>query len=210
MSEQRTGVQELSQAGAALESLLETLLSEVPEYQEAPAPAQPVADLNVSEPLPIQEIAEPEPAPVSVRPAWAEGDLKVLVVRVGELRVAVPLVRLSSISPAGTGEDVLHLPAQHAWHRGVMTVREQQLVRVDPVALLGLATERQESAYLLVIDDGRYGLEVDAMEEPLTLDSDGIRWRQQGEGREWTLGALPEQMRILLDLDAITHRLNTK
>lgn len=220
MSESATRVEEFNQADLALENLLQTLLTDVPEYQEpevavAASPAEVVSvpesavELNVSEPLPIQEASTAETVPPTLRPEWATGELKVLVVRLGELRVAVPLVKLSSISPTCADSDVARLPAQPDWHRGVVPVRDRQLVRVDPVALLRLAAERQQPAYLLVIDDGRYGLEIDAMEEPLTVDGDLIRWRQQGEGRDWILGMLPEQMCVLLDVDVIAQRLGT-
>ena len=214
MSGRETGVRELSRAETALESLLETLLSEVPEYRQTEtAPAHPVAEtaarLKVPEGLPTTGPGRVATEPPDDRPGWAGDEFKVLLVRLGELRVAVPLVRLSFIAPAGSEGEALRLPAQPAWHRGVMAVRERRLVRVDPVSLLGLATERGEAAYLLVIDDGRYGLEVDAMEEPLSVASGEVRWRRRGEGRDWALGVLPGQMCVLLDLDAIVARLNT-
>jgi len=214
-----TRVAQLSQAETALETLLDSLLSEVPEYREPPPEAVATATeqrsrvsiataaLNISDSEPIEEIPQIEALQGSVRPEWATGDLKILVVGLGGLRVAVPLVRLTGIAPAGREGEVLHLPAQPDWHRGVASVRGRQLVRVDTVSLLELNAQRQKAAYLMLIDEGRYGLEVDTMEEPLTLDSDAVHWRQQGEGRDWVLGMLPEQMCIVLDLDAISGRL---
>jgi chemotaxis signal transduction protein len=88
-----------------------------------------------------------------------------------------------------------------------MPARGRQLVRVDPAALLGLKAEPEKPAYLLVLDSGRYALEVSAMEQPLSLPAGEIRWRAAGAGKDWALGMLPEQMCILLDADAIDARL---
>jgi len=222
MSDQAPQVEQLVQAGQALENLLDTLLSEVPEYQDPPPPKvqvqapvspspapQPVAAPQLKEPraLPIQQATPAVEPAEALRPAWVEDGLKVLIVHVGGLRMAVPLIRLSSISPAGADEDVLHLPAQPAWHGGVVSIRGQQTVRVDPAALLGLNTQRADTAYLLLIDEGRFALEVDGMEEPLSLTPDEVRWRRRDKGREWVMGVLPEQACMLLDLDAIAVRL---
>ena len=214
MNEYKTRVAELSQADTALEDLLQTLLAEVPDYEPEPEPAVTVqaetvceetAALNVSAPAPIQETAPPPP--VTARPGWAQGQLKVLVVRIGELRLAVPLLRLSAILPAGDPETATRLPAQPEWHRGVMQARGESLVRVDPVALLGLGAASDDAAYLLVLDSGRFALEIEGMEQPLSVDADEIRWRRSGEGRDWALGVLPGQMCVLLDLDVIDARL---
>ncbi len=212
MNGPKTRVAELSRADTALEDLLQTLLAEVPDYVPEPGPApagqaEPVreetAALNIPAPAPIQETAPPSPA----RPDWAQGPLKVLVARVGGLRLAVPLLRLSAILPAGDPAAVMRLPAQPAWHRGVMRARGDALVRVDPAALLGLGAAAGGTAYLLVLDSGRFALEIEGMEQPQSVDADEIRWRRAGEGRDWALGVLPGQMCVLLDLDAIETRL---
>lgn len=212
----------LAQAGRALENLLVTLLAEVPEHTqasprvdtEAPetGPRSPAAvpeAPHISPPLPVGTETAPAETSNTARPGWAEGDLKVLVVHIGDLRLAVPLARLAGITRPASGEAVVRLPAQPAWHAGVESFRGQQMVRVDPVALLGLATVRQDCGYLLVIGDGRFALEVDAIGEPLSVDAGAIHWRRQGDGRDWVPGVLPEQMTLVLDPDRIVTRLVT-
>jgi chemotaxis signal transduction protein len=219
MSDRTTKVEVMSQAGQALQDLLQTLLSEVPEdpgppraRDEAPpgpqasAPAAK-AELNDPRELPIQQTAPCRDGGASVRPEWAADGMKVLIVKVGDLSMAVPLVCLNGISPAAVPGEVLHLPGQPAWHRGVATVRDRRTVLVDPAALLELGAERKSTAYLLLIDDGRFALEVDGMEEPLSVTLDEVRWRQPGRGREWVLGALPDRACMLLDVDALAGRL---
>lgn len=221
MSDATTRVEVMSQAGQALQDLLQTLLSEVSEdpgppsardgedAPPGPESSKPAANVVLNDPRerPIRQTAPCKDGGVSVGPEWAADGMKVLIVKVGDLRMAVPLVCLNGISPAGVPGEVLHLPGQPAWHRGVVTIRGRQGVLVDPAALLGLDAERKKTAYLLLVDEGRFALEVDGMEEPLGVTLDEVRWRQPGRGREWILGALPDRACTLLNVDALVERL---
>lgn len=223
---------QLVEADLALEDLLGTLLEDVPEYAgpepraEVAAPPdasartietappsiepQPVvgeipADaLNNASAEPIQEQDDSVEAP---RPEWADGDFKALVVRLGSLRFAVPLVCLNSIALLGDDQALAAIPGQPEWHLGVMRYREQKLVVVDPARLLRLQAGEGSGSHLLVIGEGRYGLVCGAIEEQLTLRADKVNWRLAADRRDWMLGILPEQMCVLLDTDLIARRL---
>jgi len=219
-------VAELPAAERALEDLLGTLLAEVPEHVE-PTVAQPA----VVETVPIakappesgareqlvrsvaqQALNNPAAGPIqeqaqSQRPAWTDSDFKLLLVRIGQVRFAVPLICLNSIARLDAEDDVTSLPTQPAWHRGVMRYRDQQLVLADLTELLALNAGETQGGYLLVIGEGRFGVLCDAIEEQITLGPEQVNWRQGADGQEWMLGMLPEQMCMLLDPDAIAVRL---
>ena len=143
-------------------------------------------------------------------PEWANSDFKVLVVRIGKLRVGVPLIGLNSISPVHEGDEVTKVPAQPGWHRGVMQYRDAKLVLVDLAQLLALDAGEVKPAYRLVIGDSRYGVLCDAIEEPASVDAAAVNWRQAGDRRDWCFGTLREQMCLLLDADGIAARLGEK
>jgi len=226
---------ELVEADQALEDLLGTLLADVPEHRDAPpvappAPAQPEVvtetagetqvqvqpevpveavveqALNIREDAPIQEQDEQPSAEPLQRPEWAGSEIKVLVVRVGDLRLGVPLVCLNSIAPMPQDTAVTQVPAQPDWHRGVMQHRDSKLVIVDLPDLLQLRSGERQPGYLLVIGDGHYGLACDALEEPVTVSADALNWRQADDRRNWMWGMLPEHMCLLLDVDGIAQR----
>lgn len=219
-------VAELPTAERALEDLLGTLLAEVPDHveptmaQPAIAEAAPTAKvlaesdvatptdtpdseqtLNIAAAGPIQEQAQPQ------RPTWTDSEFKLLLVRIGEMRFAVPLICLNSIARQGASDEVTSMPAQPRWHRGVMRYRDQQLVLADLAELLALNAADTRGGYLLVIGDGRFGLLCDAIEEQITVVPDQVNWRQVADGQEWMLGMLPEQMCMLLDPEEIAVRL---
>lgn len=141
-------------------------------------------------------------------PDWAEQDFKALLVCIGKLRFAVPLVSLTGIARLQSSDSLTAIPGQPGWYRGVTRHRGEKLVVVDLGRLLGMSTEPVENGYLLVIGDGRYGLACSALAEQLTLGNGSVNWRQSSAGRDWQLGMLPEQMCVLLDLDAVTRRLD--
>ncbi len=232
MSQRKSLPTELTEADQALEDLLGNLLADVPEYAVPhPTPATkapPEQQPGASEPAPAAleqqtGTAAPAPEPLNnsaeapiqeadaltepVRPEWSEGEFKVLVVRIGQLRFAVPLVCLNSIARLQDQDALSTIPGQPEWHRGVMVYREQKLVVVDLGSLLQMQAGEITADHMLVIGDGRYGLACGAIEEQLTLRADGVKWRLETDQRDWLLGMLPEQMCALLDLERIAQRL---
>lgn len=219
-------VAELPAADRALEDLLGTLLAEVPDHLEPTAVPPAIGEvsqidmapsesamaertdssvseqkLNIAAAGPIQEQARPQ------RPIWTDNEFKLLLVSIGEMRFAVPLVCLNSIARVDANDEVINMPAQPGWHRGVMRYRDQQLVLVDLAELLSLKAGDTQGGYLLVIGDGQFGLLCDAIEEQITLATDQVNWRQGTDRREWMLGVLPEHMCLLLNPDEIAARL---
>ncbi len=217
----------ISSADRALEDLLGTLLAEVPEHVEPASPVDP-ADIDVTAVESVPVSAEPDPKSASVEtqalnnvpvapidkhiqrevPKWAKEEFKLLLVRIGQLRFAAPLVCLNSIAQLSDQSQVVNIPAQPGWHRGVTRYREQKLTMVDLTQLLKLQAGEMASRYLLVIGEGRFGLAVDAVEEQVTVVPDQVNWRQVADKREWLLGMLPEQMCMLLNLEEIARSLH--
>jgi len=210
----------LVEADQAFSGLLDTLLADVPEYDATAEITEPSievspqisevlveAELNIVELQPIQStetlVAETSP----VLPDWAKGEFKLLVVKMGEMRFAVPLVGLSSIAPLKGDDELTSIPGQPAWHKGVMSYRDSNLVVVDLGVLLDTQEAEEESTYILVIDEGRYGLTCRSLEEPLTLSASDINWSKPGARRDWMSGMLKDQMCALLNIEKITQRL---
>jgi len=180
----------------------------VPAVQEKAIKPDQQASFNKSPEVPIQAEQEVSAQPsMATRPQWAESDFKVLLVRIGEMRFAVPLMLLNSIVKLEPDTDVVGVPAQPAWHRGVMRYREQKLVLADIGRLLNLQVGEIGGAYVLVIGDGRVGLSCDALEEQITLQAESVKWRQAGDKRDWIHGVLSDHMCVLLNLDEVASRM---
>lgn len=215
---------ELAEPDQAIEQLLETLLAEVPDHvavqpqpkeQKSVVVEAPVeTPLNLEPPAPITEqeaeqASEPEPEPVArtLRPEWAQGDLKILLFRIGDQRMGVPLVCLNSIAKLDQLGRPMALPAQPAWHRGVLDYRGSKLVLADLVEFLKFRSSEPDPEFLLVIGNDGYGLVCDAIEEPVSVPADELNWRDPRDSRHWMLGMMPQQMCVLIDPDAIADGL---
>jgi purine-binding chemotaxis protein CheW len=203
---------------AALGSLLDALLAEVPAYtpgevstvtSEAPSPAQcgttagprPTAELNPHEvpPLTHAQAGEAEP------PVWARNGFRALLFRIGDLDFAIPLLMLRAV--ARLELPLRQVPQQPAWHRGVTHYRGDALAVADLGVLLGIAAGCEAPRYLLLLGDGRVAIGCDALGEAPGLDAGAVRWRRGGDDKAWFAGLLSAQMCVLLDATAIDQRI---
>jgi purine-binding chemotaxis protein CheW len=221
MSTRKPQSTQLVEADTALEELLGTLLAEVPEYakkadQAKPRPGTAVPPA-VAEPPPAQlTFKEPVAAPITSQqdatdqrpqPDWSRQGFKALVVRIGGLRMALPLVMLNRIAKLTDELSPTVIPGQPGWHRGVTRYRDRKVVVVDLPGLLAMRAAEQAPAYLLLIGDGCSALQCDALEEPITVMPDKVHWRHVGDRRDWLLGMLTEHMCLLLDCEGIAQRI---
>ncbi len=231
MKDERTRPTRLVEHDAALGNLLESLLAEVPEHgretPSAPPAADPDTKLEPSEPLEPapHEVADSPPPKTSLNPAsdapltndesgetqhhgempaWAREPFRVLLFRIGELRFAIPLILMCSVTRIP--DRLTQVPAQPAWHRGVARYREESVVVADLGLLLGLRTACPDPAYLLVIGDGREAIACDAVEEAVVVTADQVRWRRAA-GQPWLSGLLVDHMCGLLDAEVIGRRI---
>lgn len=218
---------QLAEPDQAIEQLVMNLLAEVPDHPtsvpepvseatptgvQSPAP-EPALNIAVAAPISEAKEAQPTPgeAPVKrLRPDWAQGELKVLLFRVGEQRMGVPLICLNSIAKLEQQARPMQLPAQPAWHKGVLDYRAKKLVLVDLVARLQLRSCPTDAQFVLVIGQDSHGLLCDAIEEPVSVPADDINWRDARDTRHWMLGMLPEHMCVLIDPEAIASELQDK
>lgn len=182
----------------ALDTLLSSLLAEVPEYDPAAAPA-PV--LNPASPAPITQ-AEPDTAPW---PEWARPPLRVLLFSVGGMQFAVPLLMLRAVSQLT--QPPHEVPGRPAWHRGVVRYRGESLVVADLGRLLGIRASSDDPDYLLVIGDGDVAIACDALGEAFTAQPEALRWRRGAGDRVWLAGLLTGPMCALLDVAEIDRRI---
>lgn len=203
---------------------LEALLSEVPEYGAVETEVRTdITDV-------VTVIAVPEIAPdeaqqqviapqlealdddldgLEERPApdWAQDRFQCLVMRVGDLTLAIPLLALDNIIKWDT--DPTPMPFQPDWHIGVLQNRDHKVVVVDTLKLLipnqirDDVVTREQGSHILIIGDHRFGLACDSLAKPLMLNKDDVRWSIQHPDRPWMAGTIKEKLTVLLDIDAI-------
>jgi purine-binding chemotaxis protein CheW len=174
-------------------------VAELPLSLPAPRPADPPS-LKGRELVPFQ----PKPTPTGP-PDWAAEPFPCLLFRVAGLTLAVPLLHLNGVRP--WPEEITPMPGHQPWFLGLVRHQGQQAKVVDTALLVvppeRLATARDESepgfGNVVLIDEGRWGLACERVDEMITLDPSGVRWRTRAGKRPWLAGTVIAHMCALID-----------
>lgn len=143
------------------------------------------------------------------RPQWAQSRFDVLLFQVAGLTLAVPLISLGQIQPLT--DELTPLFGQADWFMGlqptpagkIRTVNTAKFVmpeRYDEVFL-------QTARYVMSINGVPWGLAVDSVNQPITLNPDDVKWRGDRSKRPWLAGTVKEHMCALLDIPRIGQML---
>lgn len=221
----------LIEQNQALSAYFDALLREEPEeqaqteaalqeVQEAPVIAPPVVapvDIPTVQEKPAEvEAPVEQPQPEEGTPAWAEQEFQALLFKVGGLTLAVPLAELNGIQ-VWHSEKVTPMPGHVEWYLGLMNYRERSVPVIDTARLVlpedKLARLTQQPAERLTrivfIDDGRWGLACDQVDEVITLTEEQVRWRSSRTKRRWLAGTVVEHMCAIIDPPAFAEMLAT-
>lgn len=196
----------------------------VEPVREAPAPKRPEAEprVHVAEPLPTPD-PEPPSAPMAAasgrqdvrlkdvewlangRPAWAQERFDVLLFKVSGLTLAVPLIALGQIQPLT--DELTPLFGQAEWFMGLLPTPTGKIRTVNTARFV--MPERYDerfvetAEYVISIDGVPWGLAVDSVNQPISLDPDDVKWRTERSRRPWLAGTVKEHMCALLDIPRI-------
>lgn len=187
----------------ALDLYLEALLRETM--------TEPQPETEVTSGIEIEEgqapVAVTEPAaPVDGRPSWGQGTFQALLFKVAGLTLAVPLVELNGVQELAAG-DITPMPGHVEWYLGLTEYRDSNVPVIDTAQLvlpedrladLQLSSE-ERVRHVVFIDDGRWGLGCDEVDEVVTLQVDQVSWRSSRTSRHWLAGTVLEQMCALID-----------
>lgn len=191
----------LASADPTLAALFEGLL-------DGTAPADPVVhdgELNNDGKLPLNQHRECKVYGLDqAAPRAPASRFAAVIVSVGRYRFALPLNMLDSV--AQVEGRVSPLAGQAGWHRGLVQHRGGTLNLVDLAALLGLedGAVAGRPDHMLVLPGGRVAILCDGPPESLTLSGDDIRWCRPGIKRPWLAAMLPQQMCVLMDVEAVS------
>ena len=196
------------------------------EAREAPVTAQPRVKLaeplapdadtvETAPPLSAQDMMpEPEAGQFRLkdvewldngRPAWAQERFDVLLFKVSGLTLAVPLIALGQIQPLT--DELTPLFGQADWFMGLLPTPTGKIRTVNTARFV--MPERYDerfvetAEYVISIDGVPWGLAVDSVNQPISLDPEDVKWRTERSRRPWLAGTVKEHMCALLDIPRI-------
>jgi len=146
------------------------------------------------------------------RPEWAQEPFDILIVTVNNVNVALPLQALDSIYPIES--EITPLFAQAEWFIGLQKSLTGNIKVIDTTQFLmperAGKYSREDFKYTVAINGSGWGLAVNDLEQPLTVDPDTIRWRVRRSERPWFAGTVKDHMCVLLDIPALAQSLKEK
>ncbi len=149
-------------------------------------------------------------------PEWAESKFQCLLFKVGELSLAVPLIKLNGVIP--WSENVVETPNQTDWYLGVLMNHGNKVEVIDTAVMVLPAAHRQDMAtdpadrlsHILLVDDQKWGLACDSIGEVVWLKKDDVKWRSNKTKRPWLLGTAIDHMCAVMDTEAFAEMLGHK
>jgi purine-binding chemotaxis protein CheW len=135
-------------------------------------------------------------------PQWAQSRFDVLLFQVSGLTLAVPLAALGQILPIT--HEVTSLFGQADWFMGLQQTSAGNIRIVNTAKFV--MPERYDDAfvknakYLVSINGVPWGLAVDSVNQPISLEPESVKWRTQRSQRPWLAGTVKQHMCALLDL----------
>ncbi|MDH5570527.1 MAG: chemotaxis protein CheW [Gammaproteobacteria bacterium] len=162
--------------------------------------------------LPVTEVVV---AQTSTEKVW-DNQFQVMLFKVAGLTLAVPLDELNGV--VEWKDNLTEMPAHADFYLGIMQHLGQSIPVVDTARLVFprdklVALDADEPSEritrVILIDDSRWGLAVDAVEEVITLNKEDVRWRSARTSRKWLLGTVIEHMCALLDTKAFAEKLTS-
>ncbi|WP_018693198.1 chemotaxis protein CheW [Algicola sagamiensis] len=199
---------------------------EVEKSQEAPE-TQYIAE-NLLEEAPVEVIQEPietvivntqpeiqvdvSDTPVLPKETAFESSFQSLLFEVSGLTLAVPLIDLGGIHRIEKLNSIFGKPP---WFKGVMSLRGQQMNVIDTA--LWVMPEKYDASmkdsldyqYVIMLGNSRWGLACEKLIHTVTLDKDGIQWRQNRGKRPWLAGLVKEKMCALLAVNELVDLLES-
>ena len=145
-------------------------------------------------------------------PAWAFPRFQVLTFSLSNISMAAPLDRLNGIIPFP--ERLTVLPGQSNWFLGLARNRNQNVQVIDLASAIqphhrlnGGEKSPDTSQYILLIDDGRWGILCNSISTVLTLEPEQVQW-QRSPHVDFILGTVIDKMHSILCPDTLINRLN--
>lgn len=143
------------------------------------------------------------------RPAWAQSRFDVLLFSVSGLTLAVPLISLGQIQPLT--DELTPIFGQADWFMGLLPTVQGKIRTVNTAKFV--MPERYDehfletAKYVMTIDGVPWGLAVDHVNQPISLDPEDVKWRTERSKRPWLAGTVKEHMCALLDIPRIGQML---
>ncbi len=160
--------------------------------------------------------AEQPPSTTVVAAKVYDQPFQAMLFEVAGLKLAIPLVELSGVLE--WNDDITEMPGHADFYLGILQHLGQSIPVIDtarvifpPDKLNNLVSDepRKRIKRIVLIDDSRWGLGCDSVNEVVELTPDQVKWRPASNTRQWLAGTVIEQMCALINGEGFAQLLKT-
>ena len=142
---------------------------------------------------------------------WRESPFQTLLFEIHGLKLAIPLHELNGIL-TWPEKPLPKMAGKPSWYLGLYS-QEHNHTQVIDTAHIILPDQFQDSddkpKFIILIDDGKWGLACNKVSEVVTLSSEEVRWRKQAGKRPWLAGTVLDKMCSILNIEELVKLLKT-
>ncbi len=210
----------LAEPDTALKSYLQTLLDEIVPLDSPPERQKPTVKTNTRgkpAPKPAPVVTAPQPTALAAPadtvlettrvaadteteqqayqlPEWSAAEFQALDFRAGGRDFCLPLVCMKSIVPLEKA--LTRVPGLPPWHLGVMNLRGQNVGVIDlSMLMLGQSAQADEAdKFVLLLDDGRWGLACNGLGQAGRVRPEDVRWRKRADQPRYLEGVIKQRL----------------
>ena len=162
----------------------------------------------------VTKVVEKEVTTESIIPEWANEPFQVLLFEVAGIKLAVPLIELSSVIEWRDG--VTEMPGHADFYMGILQHLDYKIAVIDTARMILPVNKleelinddpRERVNHIVLIDDYKWGLACDKIGEVITLEPNEVRWRTSKTSRGWLAGTVIEHMCALLNSEGFSEML---
>jgi purine-binding chemotaxis protein CheW len=190
---------------------------EAPVEVPVEAPVEAAVEPEIEAEQEVQDLNQVEETQVyeweaNGRPAWAQERFEVLLFDVAGLTLAVPLIALGQIQTLT--DELTPLFGQADWFMGLQPTPVGKIRTVNTAKFV--MPERycesflESAKYVVSINGLPWGLAVDKVNQPITLDPEDVKWRGERSKRAWLAGTVKEHMCALIDIPMMGQMLQAE
>jgi len=143
------------------------------------------------------------------RPPWAQQQFDCLLFNVCGFNFAVPLVTLGQIQMITANLSPVF--GQAPWFMGIQTTPLGQWRLVNTAQFVMperyQPNKQYQPTYMISIANCHWALAVDAVDQPITLSPDDVKWRSDRRKQQWLAGVVKQHMCVLIDVPALAKEL---
>lgn len=180
--------------------------------------AQATPEAQCSEPCDSERALEepdyePPHAPrdhwVNGMPDWASQRFDVLLFSCRKVTMAIPLISLGHIFLERNS--LTQMPSLPPWVLGVKAGNNGHLKVIDAGAFFmperSATLDLDDELHIVSIAGSPWAFAVDAVANPITIQTTDVQWRSQSSQSPWLAGAIKREMCVLIDPQALLYQL---